>query len=41
MGEAVGVMMGVTQIGHKADEGGVGTVRMGSSVVEDIGGSIR
>lgn len=41
MGEAVEVMMGVTQIGHKADEGGVGTVRMGRRVVEDIGGSIR
>ena len=31
-------MIVVTQMGHSVEEGGVGTVRMGSKVVEDIGG---
>jgi hypothetical protein len=34
-------MIGVTQMGQSVDDGGVGTVRIGRSVVEDIGGSIR
>ena len=33
--------IGVTQIGHSADEGGVGTVRIGRRVVEDMTGSMR
>lgn len=32
------MVIGVTQIGHSVDEGGVGTVRMGRSVIEEIGG---
>lgn len=37
----MGVVMGVIHIGQRCDEGGVGTVRMGRRVVEDIGGSTR
>lgn len=33
--------MGVTQIGHSADDGGEGTVNMGRRVIEEIGGSMR
>lgn len=35
------MVMGVTQMGHSCEEGGVATVRMGRRDIEDIGGSIR
>ena len=40
MGEAVGVVIGATQMGQRFEVGGLGTVRMGRRVMEDIGGLV-